>query len=220
MRRILLTLLLLITISYPLSVFAFSWEDIFLTRDGQAERALKKGQPAVAARLFSDKMHQGMAWYRAGDYQAALASWQGLNITDIDYNRGNALAKLANYQAAIEAYNSALAEKPDNQDALFNRELVKKLLQQQKQSSSQNNPAQQNQPSRLSKEPPKEAQSPQPPREKSTSQAAAAHPEGPALPAADQQWLAAIIDDPGGLLRQKFLRDHYRQLSTAAQEAS
>ncbi len=32
---------------------------------------------------------------------------------------------------------------------------------------------------------------------------------------ADQQWLDAIPDDPGGLLRQKFLRDHYRKQAVA-----
>ncbi len=109
------------------------WDDLWLTRDQQAEAALAQDRAADAAALAADPAIAGEAAYRAGEYKRAGRLWSQLADADADYNRGNALARAGNYKAAIAAYDAALDKRPGMKDAAFNRDLVKKLQQQKEQ---------------------------------------------------------------------------------------
>jgi len=115
---------------------AFSWQDLWLTRDQQAQRMLDEGNAADAAGLFEDQRWRAIANYRAGDYGGSAAGFGNLDDTDGLYNKGNALAKLGEFQSAIEAYEQALAIQPDNEDALYNRDLLQDMLEQQQDSQA------------------------------------------------------------------------------------
>jgi Ca-activated chloride channel family protein len=99
--------------------------------------AFNAGDADQAAELFQDESWKAAAYYRAGEYEKSNALLdQPANATDY-YNKGNVLAKLGSYPDAIEAYDRALSMDPDNEDARFNRELVKKALEQQQSQQEQ-----------------------------------------------------------------------------------
>ena len=49
------------------------------------------------------------------------------------YNRANALARLGEYESAINLYAGVLDQQPTHEDAAFNKALVERLLEQQQQ---------------------------------------------------------------------------------------
>jgi Ca-activated chloride channel family protein len=123
----LLPLLLLPT---PTPVLAAGWHHIWLTPDQQAAELLRNGKPAEAAQRFHNPEWRAAALHAAGAYQAAAAVWQTLPGSEARYNQGNALARLGHYREAIEAYEAALALKPDHTDAAANKALLERLLRQ------------------------------------------------------------------------------------------
>ncbi|MFC5698641.1 VWA domain-containing protein [Pseudomonas sp. GCM10022186] len=114
----------------PRPSLALEFEDLWLRPDQQGQRLLEAQRPAEAARKFSDPRWQGMALYQAGDYAEAAARFaQGDSAAD-HYNRGNALARAGELEAAIDAYDSALARQPDLEAAKKNKALLEALLRQ------------------------------------------------------------------------------------------
>lgn len=120
----------------PQNAEAVELADLWRNDNQQALHQLKQGNAEAAARLFNDPHWRAAARYRAGQYEAAVKALEGINTADALYNKGNALARLGDYPAAIEAYEQALKLDPDDEDARHNRDLVKAQLQQQKQSQS------------------------------------------------------------------------------------
>lgn len=116
---------------------ALDWQDLWLNRDQQGQQALRDGQHRQSAELFNDPAWKGSAWYRAQDYGQAFEQFKQLNHADGLYNTGNALAKMGKYPEAIAAYNQALNQQPDHQDAAFNKQLLEQLQQQQQQQGDQ-----------------------------------------------------------------------------------
>ena len=146
-RGWLLVMVLLVggTVSVPQPAMALGWDDLWLRPDQQASRALQAGDHEQAAALAQDPALRGTAEYRSGDYASALESFTGQSSVDADYNQGNALAQLQRYEEAITAYDRALAQQPDMEDALHNKAQVERLLQQQQQQQGQNEQQEQQQ---------------------------------------------------------------------------
>ena len=133
-RRGVLALLL---VSGPVAVDAFDWDSLWLRNDQQGRRAMEAQDYEEAAELFEAPAWKSSAQYRAGNYQGALESLEGLNDVESHYNRGNSLARLGRYPEALAAYDRALAEAPDHADAQFNKELVERELEQQQAQQQQ-----------------------------------------------------------------------------------
>ena len=112
-------------------VQAFEWKDFWQTKDQQAAVAFAEEEHIDAAVLFEEPTWQGAANYRAANYEAAIASYSGIDSPDAHYNRGNALALNGNLEEAVAAYDATLALEPEHEDALANREIVEMLRQQQ-----------------------------------------------------------------------------------------
>jgi len=70
------------------------------------------------------RLERGVEAYRRKDFPAAEKSWSGLPGADAAYNRGNALAKAGDYEAAIAAYDQALRQQPGMDDAIANKRAV------------------------------------------------------------------------------------------------
>jgi Ca-activated chloride channel family protein len=109
---------------------------------------LQAEQAARAAQLFESPEWRAAAQYRAGEFEASAATLANLESASAHYNRGNALAKAGQLQAAIDAYDRALALEPDHADARYNRDLVEQFLednppQQQPQNQGQGEQGQQ-----------------------------------------------------------------------------
>jgi Ca-activated chloride channel family protein len=70
------------------------------------------------------RMEHGVEAYRKNDFSGAEKNWSGLPGADAAYNRGNALAKAGDYDAAIAAYDEALRRQPGMEDAIANKRAV------------------------------------------------------------------------------------------------
>ncbi|MCD9568582.1 tetratricopeptide repeat protein [Pseudomonas protegens] len=130
-RRGWLFCLPLLLFAVPQPSYAFDFNDLWLRPDQQGQRLLQQQRPAEAARHFQDPQWQGVALYEAGNYTAAAERFAEGNDARAHYNRGNALARSGELEAAIDAYEQALERQPDLQPALQNKALVESLLQQQ-----------------------------------------------------------------------------------------
>lgn len=135
-RRGLVLALLVFVLPIAEPAHAFSWQDLWLTKDQQAERLLEDGSPADAAGLFKDPDWRAVANYRAGDYGNSAAGFAEREDVHSLYNLGNALAKLGEFESAINAYDEVLEMDPDYADALYNRDLLKDMLEQNQDSQS------------------------------------------------------------------------------------
>lgn len=125
-----LPLLLLLS---PQPSYAFEFSDLWLRADQQGQRLLEAQRPAEAAQHFQNPQWQGLALYQAGDYVGAASNFALGDTAAEHYNRGNALAKGGELEAALDAYEQALERQPDLQPALKNKALVEQLLRQQQQ---------------------------------------------------------------------------------------
>jgi Ca-activated chloride channel family protein len=210
------------------------WDDAWKTRDQQAFDALQSEDAQKAAALAEDPDLSGEAWYRSGEFVNAMEAWKKLDTADAHYNQGNALALMGEFDAAIAAYDSALALNPEMEDARLNRELLEKMKQQQEQEQQQNQDSesqdgdssdeqQEGDPSQQ-----QEGEDGEPSEEQEGEQQEGQEQEGESGEQqneqteyaeawseedaqAMEQWLRRIPDDPGGLLRRKFRNQHQRR---------
>ena len=135
---VLIVLVFLLPVARPAD--AFDWQDLWLNKNQQGQKMLEAGNAADAAELFEDSRWRAVANYRAGEYTGSAAGFANQEDTSSLYNLGNALARLGEFDAAIDAYEEVLEADPGNEDAMYNRDLLKDLLQQQdSQSGEQGN---------------------------------------------------------------------------------
>jgi Ca-activated chloride channel family protein len=107
------------------------WDDLWLTRDQQAQQKLEQGAPGEAAELFENPDWRAVAQYRAEDYRGSAAEFAARDDARSLYNLGNALARQGEFESALDAYEQALGIEPDDPDTIYNRDLVKSMLEQQ-----------------------------------------------------------------------------------------
>jgi Ca-activated chloride channel family protein len=121
----------------PQHSYAFELKDLFLRPDQQGQHLLQRHRPGEAARHFQDVQWQGIALYEAGDYAGAAQRFAQGNSAADHYNRGNALAKSGELDAAIDAYEQALERQPDFPAAATNKALVEQMQEQNKQAAAE-----------------------------------------------------------------------------------
>ncbi|MGC1183348.1 tetratricopeptide repeat protein [Legionella sp.] len=246
-----------------LPTYAIQWQDLWSTPDQQGQNLMTQSKFKEAKETFSRQDWAAAAAYRAGDYQKAAELYHDLKNEQGYYNEGNALAHKKQYEAAINAYDKALAINATNEDAIYNRKLVEELLKNNKeqqnkeqqdkeqqdkeqqdkeqqdkeqqdkeqhdkeqqdkeqqdkeqqdkeqqdkeqQDKEQQDKEQQNKEQQDKEQQDKEQQDKE--QESKTQKEAEAERE---KKQAKEQWLRLIPDDPGGLMKQKFLRDHLRR---------
>ncbi|CRL47109.1 MULTISPECIES: tetratricopeptide repeat protein [Pseudomonas] len=117
-------------LALPQPSYAFDFEDLWLRPDQRGLHLLRQDHPARAAQYFQDPQWQGVALYEAGDYSGAAQRFAQGSDAHAHYNRGNALAKSGELEAALDAYEQALELQPDLRPALTNKALVESLLKQ------------------------------------------------------------------------------------------
>lgn len=145
-RKGILSLALIFFLPWPNTSHAFAWQDLWLTKDQQAQRAFSQGEYSKAATQFADPAWQSAAQYKAGDFAKAAATLKDVQDADGFYNQGNALAQSGKLADAIKAYQQALQLKPNDADTLYNKDLVEKELkkQQKEQQKDKSNQQQKN----------------------------------------------------------------------------
>ncbi len=131
-RRGYLIVLLVLTLPFPQSAHAWQWQDLWQAPDQQGYRAFQQGDYERAAELFEDPAWKAASEYSMGQYQQALETLNTIETKSTGYNKGNALARAGRFPEALRAYDKALEEDPRDEDARYNRDLIKKLMEQQK----------------------------------------------------------------------------------------
>jgi Ca-activated chloride channel family protein len=159
---------LLVFITFPAATQASPVSAEKAYQKGDFARAVKdyaasaQKQPTNVELLFN----LGAAAYKAGEFQPAEQSFRNALKTEklsvqqnAYYNLGNAQYRIGqtteqvspqetikNWQAAVQSYEAALQIKPQDADAKYNRDLVKRKLEQLKeQQQNQQNDRRQNQ---------------------------------------------------------------------------
>jgi Ca-activated chloride channel family protein len=119
----------------PQHSYAFDFDDLWRRPDQQGQHLLQRHRPAEAARHFENIQWQGIALYEAGDFASAAQRFAQGNTAADHYNRGNALAKGGELEAAVDAYEQALEHQPDFAAATTNKALVEQLIEQNRQAA-------------------------------------------------------------------------------------
>ncbi len=102
--------------------------DLWLTPDQQGRLAYDDKDYVRAAYLFEDPMWKGLANYRVGRYADAAAAFSRVPTADGLFNMGNALIKAREYKEAVAAFEQALIEDPDHQEARDNLVVAQDLV--------------------------------------------------------------------------------------------
>ena len=141
-RRGWLFCLPLLLMAAPQPSYAFDgktdfFQSLWRRPDQQGQHLLERHRPAEAAQRFEDIQWQGIALYEAGDYAGAAQRFAQGNTAADHYNRGNALAKSGELDAAIDAYEQALERQPEFPAATANRALVEDMKQKKEQAAAE-----------------------------------------------------------------------------------
>lgn len=136
-RKGLLGLVLLLLLPLPKNSYAYEWQDLWQTKDQQAQQAFAKQDFAKAAEQFKNPDWQAAAQYKAGQYQQAADTLKNPQTADGFYNQGNALAQAGKLPEAIKAYEQALKLKPDDADTKANKAVVEEALKKQQEQKEQ-----------------------------------------------------------------------------------
>lgn len=191
--------ILVVVFAMPLG--AFAEDGWFTTSDRQGMRAFSNSDYAQAAELFDDPEWRAAALYRQGRFHESAEVLRGLNAVPARYNRATALALAGNIESAIRLYEELLLDRPDHADARYNLKVLKQLAGMA--------PAVGEQPAQSPAEAQEEAVDRSEGRQEMAPLAGDVDlPEGELLPESSQSWLLQVPDDPGGLLRRKFLRQY------------
>ena len=117
----------------PQPAYAASWTDLWLNKDQQAQKELEAGNASDAAALFENPDWQAVADYKAGDFRGSAKIFAERDDARNLYNLGNAMAQQGEFDSAIDTYEQVLEMDPQNEDAAYNLEVVKKAKEQQEQ---------------------------------------------------------------------------------------
>lgn len=101
-----------------------TWVGLWWTPDQQGQRSMDHGDFVAAAGQFRDPFRQGVAWFRAGEFEAAEQAFARVASGEAEFNRGNCLIMLGKYDPAIERFDRALELRPEWDDAIVNREIA------------------------------------------------------------------------------------------------
>ncbi len=226
-----LPLLILPGLMISPSAQAGFWQDLWASKDQQAQQALQQNRAADAAALAQDPAILGEAFYRSEDFARAGQAWSQLEGADAHYNRGNSLARAGDFEGALAAYDAALELDPDMEDAAFNRDLVEQMKEQQEQQQDQENSegdssedqqGEEGEQGEQGEDQSSDEQQGEQGEEESDQEQQGEQNGEPTESEMQQnwseedaqameQWLRRIPDDPGGLLRRKFRNQHQRR---------
>lgn len=125
----------------PSPSYAFGWQDLWKTKDQQAQELLQNDQAEAAANTFNDPDWKAIADYKNGDYDEAISQFNQGDDAQSKYNLGNALTQQGDYEAATKAYDEALKAQPDFPEAEANQSIAKQLkaIAEQEQEQEQQN---------------------------------------------------------------------------------
>lgn len=184
-------------------------QSLWQNSEQQAYQAWRQGDIERGRDLTERPELQAQLAFEAGDYATAARYWAQLDSADAHYNRGNALVHQGELEAALAAYDQALA-KSEHPAAQYNRQLVADFLAQQPPPEEEDQ-AQQNQ------EPPTESLD----LDQHDTEAESSSDGDPSLDAQQRLQNARLeqllnrVPPPRGNLLERRLQQEYRQAPVA-----
>ncbi|SFU02270.1 Ca-activated chloride channel family protein [Algoriphagus locisalis] len=104
-----------------------TFEDLWYTKDYQGQRLSDQGDFAAAAEEFEDPLRKGVAYFKAGDYEAAIQEFQADTSAYGAYNLGLAYYQNGDYDAAQGAFAEAEELDPSMDQASANKQKMGEL---------------------------------------------------------------------------------------------
>jgi len=224
-------------VSQPVN--ALEWNDLWKTKNQQAQQAYKEGEFDKAANLFEERQWQATSQFKNGDFSSAAENFVPETSTASLYNHATSLAKNSDLQASLDAYNQLLEKQPNHEDGLFNKKIVEDMLKQQQQDQqnqenkdqesdqekkdqeSQDSESQDQQQDSESESDEKKQQEQKEQQQKESESEQQAEKKEVEISEDEREksekdqalehWLEKIPDDPGGLLRRKMYREYQKR---------
>ena len=106
----------------------FTFVDLWSTQDFQAQKLYESGDYSEAAGLYTDPMHKGVSYFKAGEYESAIQSFSQDSTAMGAYNLGLAYFQNGDYAAAELAFGKALEMNPELNDARNNQALLGQIM--------------------------------------------------------------------------------------------
>jgi len=95
----------------------FTFDDLWYTKEYQAQKEYDDQNYAKAAMEFSDPVRKGVAYYKAGDFNSAKIAFEKDTTTTGLYNLGLTYAKLGQLDKSQEIFEKVLQKDPSNENA-------------------------------------------------------------------------------------------------------
>ena len=210
-------------------VQAFEWVDLWQRSDQQAAKAVEQ-QDYDSPVISQHSNWNGVALYRQERFAQAAEVFAHSSGKIARFNQGNAFARDGDLPGAVEQYEAALAVDPDFEDAIFNLELIKKLMKEQQmeqqqsdddaeQSEQQVGQVQESDELERASENAEQAAGDEEKEDEQEDEQVYAQADDKDLEQNSEQersqlleqWLRVIPDDPGGLLRRRFLYEYQQR---------
>lgn len=183
----------------------------------QAEDLFILGNYEEAKELFEDPNWKGCAHYQLKEYDLAAENFAKDPSVKGLYNYGTAKAKAHDYESALQAYAEVLKIDPEHEDALYNKKLIEEHKKENSQNQNSNDQNQEKQdPSddqtgdKDKEDEEKSEEEPNDKKDQEVENKTEEKTEDERQKEMDERTLMRVPDDPGGLLRRKFLQQ-YRQ---------
>jgi Ca-activated chloride channel homolog len=105
---------------------------LWLTADQQGRYYFERGDYATASDRFQDPLWKGIAFYRTGNFGAAVEQFARVDTAQGYFNLGDAYAHAGRLELAVASYDEALRRKADYGEAKENRDLLQSLIDSRK----------------------------------------------------------------------------------------
>ncbi len=91
------------------------WEDLWYSKDFQGQKLYNEAEFEEAGNTFESSVHQGVAYYKAGNYDSAAQAFAQDSSANSLYNLSLAYTQLGRYDEALQAIELAAEKDPDNE---------------------------------------------------------------------------------------------------------
>jgi Ca-activated chloride channel family protein len=103
--------------------------DLWETKDFQAQQHYDKAEFDQAGQLYTNPIYQGVAWYKAEDYDKAIKAFEQDTTAMGAYNLGLAYYKNGDYAASALAFGKAIEIDPELEAAKRNQAATQNLIE-------------------------------------------------------------------------------------------
>lgn len=123
-KRLALFSVVLAALAATMLLLGLLYPGLLRTPDQLGDFYAAKGDYTSAANEYKSPLHQGVAWYRSGEFEKAAQSFERLASAEARFNQGNCLVLLGKYESAVKQYDLSLERKPQWSEAIENRKLA------------------------------------------------------------------------------------------------